>query len=333
MLLLLVSVVLSVRFGSVQIAISEVYRVLLNRLSGGYFFHEQTWSPSTELIVWSIRFPRVIVTAFAGAIFALSGIYMQTLTQNPVAEPYVLGISSGASAGAVFAIIFGFSTALGGYAVQTAAFLGALIALSLVLTLAGRHPSPLRLILLGLGISAFFSALTTFTLNEAQNDSQLRSAVFWMLGSFSAVRWEDIPIISVSFLIALAMGLILEKELDALLLGDSTAASLGVSVKPVKRIIALVSAVIVSIVISRTGVIGFVGLIVPHVARRIVGVSHKRLIPVAALLGASFMVGADSLARTLFSPEEIPVGIITSLMGAPLFIWIVQRDYSFGGQS
>lgn len=184
---------------------------------------------------------------------------------------------------------------------------------------------------MGLLSLPFFRTHNLFTLNEAQNDSQLRSAVFD--ARQLAVRWEDIPIISVSFPDSLSNGAYPGKELDALLLGDSTNASLGVSVKPVKRIIALVSAVIVSIVISRTGVIGFVGLIVPHVARRIVGVSHKRLIPVAALLGASFMQLPDSLARTLFSPEEIPVGIITSLMGAPLFIWIVQRDYSFGGQS
>lgn len=332
LLFLLLSVVLSVTFGSVSIPVEEVYKIMFHNLSGGRLF-VRDWSGGTELIVWDIRFPRIVISAFAGAVFALSGVFMQTLTQNPVAEPYILGVSSGASAGAVCAIIFGFSVSLGGYAVSAAAFAGALLSLFMVLLLVGNRPSPLRLVLLGMGVSAFFSALTTFVLNEAQNDSQLRSAVFWMLGSFSSVQWRDLPVITVGFAVSITSGLLLSKDLDVILLGDVTSGTLGVPVRKIKTVVAILSAVIVSLAVSRTGVIGFVGLIIPHTARRLSGIKHRRLMITSSLLGAIFMIWADTLARTLFRPEEIPVGVLTSLIGAPLFVWIIKKDYSFGGQS
>jgi iron complex transport system permease protein len=329
------SVALSAAYGSVEIAPSIVFRVILRHLGkplGIATAWDAPLGQGIDVIVWQMRLPRVIMAALSGGVFAAAGIFMQTLTQNPIADPYILGISAGASTGAVCAIIFGFLSFIPIYSIQISAFLGALLALSLVLFLTGRHPTPLRLILLGVGVSSFFTAVTAFVLQKAQNDSQLRSAMFWMLGSFSAADWQDLPVAFVLLLLAVILAFCLEKELDALLLGDFAATNIGVAVNRIKTLVALCSALIVAVVVSRVGVIGFIGLIVPHASRKLCGVRHRTLVSVAVLLGAIFMVWADTAARTFFRPEEIPVGILTAMIGAPVFIWIVRRGYSFGGQ-
>ena len=333
--LLLSSVVLSVAYGSVEIAPATVYQIILCHLGdvlGAGRVSDIYWERGVDVIVWQMRLPRAIMAALTGGIFAVAGIFMQTLTQNPIADPYILGISAGASTGAVCAIIFGFLSFIPMYSIQISAFLGALLALLLVLYLTGRRATPLRLVLLGVGVSYFFTAVTTFVLQKAQNDSQLRSAMFWMLGSFSAADWRDLPVAFVLLLLAVILAFFLEKELDALLLGDFAAASIGVAVSRIKVVVALCSALIVAVVVSRVGVIGFVGLIVPHAARKLCGVRHRTLVSIAVLLGAVFMIWADTAARTFFRPEEVPVGILTAMIGAPVFIWIVQHGYSFGGQ-
>jgi iron complex transport system permease protein len=332
---LLVSVLVSVTYGSVDISTGNVYNIIVKHLAAFARNSLQSADMTTgfDVIVWQIRLPRVLTAGMAGGILAVGGIFMQTLTQNPIADPYILGISSGASTGAVCAIIFGFPRAfIPVYPVQVSAFLGALAALSIVLILAGRNPSPLRLVLLGMGISSFFMALTTFVLQKAQNDSQLRSAMFWMLGSFSAADWPDLPLVFFLLCAAVAIAFVFEKELDALLLGDISARSLGIPVLRIKTTVSLWCTLIIAILVSKTGVVGFVGLLVPHVARKMRGARHRPLIPFAALSGAIFMIWADTAARTLFSPEEIPVGILTAMIGAPVFVWVVQRGYKFGGQ-
>ncbi len=325
---LVVSVLLSLGIGAVHVPLSQTPAVLVSHLWGG-----PGGGPAAEAIVWGLRLPRVLLAASGGAVLALAGVLMQTLTRNPVAEPYVLGLSSGASAGAVWIIIFGGLPWAGGWAVQLGAFAGAVLSLAVVLSLAGKRPSALRLVLLGLGVGAFFSALTAFTLCEAHNDSELRSAMFWMLGSFSTARLADLPPV----LLALAAGVVgtlaAHKELDGLLLGDGPAASLGIPVRPVRIGAALTSALVVALLVSKTGVVGFVGLLAPHLARRLVGPGHKGLTAVALPLGAIILVWGDTLARTVYAPQELPVGVLTSLVGAPLFVWLVQKDYSFGGQS
>jgi iron complex transport system permease protein len=331
-----ISVLVSVTYGSVDISAGSVYGIIADHLAAFARFGSPRSAESAsglDVIVWQIRLPRVLMAGMAGGILAIGGIFMQTLTQNPIADPYILGISSGASAGAVCAIIFDFPQAfIPVYSVQISAFLGASAALSMVLILAGRNPSPLRLVLLGMGISSFFMALTAFVLQKAQNDSQLRSAMFWMLGSFSAADWPELPFTFFLLCTAVAVAFVFKKELDALLLGDISARSLGVPVWRVKTTVILWCTFIVAILVSKTGVVGFVGLLVPHVARKMRGTRHRPLVPFAALLGAIFMIWADTAARTLFSPEEIPVGILTAMIGAPVFVWVVQRGYTFGGQ-
>jgi iron complex transport system permease protein len=331
-----VSVLAAVAYGSVDISAGSVYGIIMDHLAAFVRFKGLSGAEvasGIDVIVWQIRLPRVLMAGMAGGILAIGGIFMQTLTQNPIADPYILGISSGASTGAVCAIIFNFPRVLiPVYPVQISAFLGALAALSIVLALAGRNPSPLRLVLLGMGVSSFFMALTTFVLQKAQNDSQLRSAMFWMLGSFSAADWPELPLVFLLLCAAAAIAFVFEKELDALLLGDTAARSIGVPVWRVKTTVVLCCTLIVAILVSKTGVIGFVGLLVPHVARKMRGARHRPLVPFAALSGAIFMIWADTAARTLFSPEEIPVGILTAMIGAPVFVWVVQRGYTFGGQ-
>jgi iron complex transport system permease protein len=333
---LFTSVIASMTFGSVEISSRSVYRIATSHLgvpSRLFGLWELPSEPALDVIVWQIRLPRILMAGLAGGILSIAGIFMQTLTQNPIADPYILGISSGASTGAVCAIIFDFLPAhIPVYPIQISAFLGALAALSIVLFLTGRKPSPLRLVLLGMGVSSFFTALTAFVLQKAQNDSQLRSAMFWMLGSFSAADWPDLPLIFGLLCSAVIVAFVLEKELDALLLGDIPAKSIGVSIWQLKTTVAVCCTLIVAAVVSKVGVIGFIGLLVPHAARKLRGAMHRHLVPCAALGGAIFMIWADTAARTLFSPEEIPVGILTALIGAPVFVWIVKRGYSFGGQ-
>jgi iron complex transport system permease protein len=214
-LALSVSVLISVTYGSVDISSENVYNIIVAHLAD-FAKLESSGSmglnSGLDVIVWQIRLPRVLMAGMAGGILAIGGIFMQTLTQNPISDPYILGISAGASTGAVCAIIFDFFQVLiPVYSVQISAFLGALAALSIVLLLAGRRPSPLRLVLLGMGISSFFMSLTTFALQKAQNDSQLRSAMFWMLGSFSAADWPDLPVFFLLLCASIAVAFVFEK--------------------------------------------------------------------------------------------------------------------------
>lgn len=332
-LVLFASLFLSISYGAVDIPPSDVYSMIMLHLKEIIGLSPSTQAQGAlDVIVWQMRVPRAVMAVLSGGIFAVSGIFMQTLTQNPIADPYILGISAGASTGSVCAIIFNIFSFIPFYAIQVSAFLGAALALILVLLMTGRRPTPLRLVLLGVGVSSFFTAVTAFVLQKAHNNSQLQSAMFWMLGSFSAVNWEDIFPTIVLLTLSLVIASLLSKELDALLLGDLSAENIGVPIWRVKTIIALCSTLIVAVVVSKVGIIGFIGLIVPHAARKFCGARHNLLVPSAALAGGIFMIWADTLARTLFSPEEIPVGILTAITGAPVFIWIVQRGYSFGGR-
>lgn len=286
-----------------------------------------------SVIFWALRAPRGAAALAAGATLGVSGVLTQTLTGNPVAEPYLLGLSGGASAGAVGVIIFGFGASLGGFGTSLGAFLGAILSLAAVLTVAGRNPSPLRLVLVGMGVAALCGALTTFTLAQAHNDAQLRTAMYWTLGSLAAITWKDVPLLTAAAALTLFPALAVHRELDVMLTGDETARALGLPLGLFKPFVALLAALGVALLVSKTGVVGFVGLVAPHGARKLAGPTHKRLLPLAAVLGALLLLGADTAARFLFRPEELPVGVLTQAFGAPLFLWILGRDYRFGGTS
>lgn len=311
-------------FGAVSLSWRELWSALLQGPGA---------ITSEGLIFWSLRLPRGLGALCAGGVLGVSGVLTQSLTGNPVAEPYVLGLSSGASAGAVAVIIFGLGSLLFGGGPALGAFLGALLSLVLVLTLAGKNPSALRLVLIGMGVGAFFSALTTFSLAQAHNDAQLRTAMYWTLGSLASLSWGDLPLLVGALALSLVPSLFLHRELDLLLAGDEAALTMGLSLGKVKPFVALVAACGVAFVVSKTGVVGFVGLVAPHVARKLGGVRHHLLLPLSALVGALLLLGADTLARVLFRPEELPVGVLTQALGAPLFLWLVRKGYRFGGAS
>ncbi len=278
-------------------------------------------------LIIEIRMPRIVLNVLAGAVLSIVGILMQTLTRNPLAEPYVLGVSSGASAGAAGAIVFHWFSFLQSGRVFFSAFLGSFIAITIVLFLQGRSSSPVRLVLTGMGVSAFFQAVTTLIIYSSHNEAQARSAQFWITGSFSGADWADVKLAAAAAILVLIFCTAAQKELNLLLLGQDAASQTGLNVRRLQLIIIIVSSFAVAVVVSQSGIIGFVGLIIPHIMRKISGVQHGALVLHAALAGGIFMAAADTIARTAFAPQEVPIGIMTAFVGAPVFLFIIQSVY------
>ena len=317
--LLLMSIAVSPAFGSVWIPPGETAGRIASILTGS------AGAAPSDTILWDIRLPRTLFALLCGIGLALCGLILQTVTRNDLSDPYVLGVSSGASTGAVAAITAGWLSFLDPYNVPAGAFVGAAAATLLVVCFTGRSASAVRLVLIGMGISAFFSAATMLIIYNAQNESQVRSAMFWLLGSLSGMQWKDLPETAVTAAVLCLCVYFLRQDLDLMLLGSDEARHLGLSVKRLQLAAVILSSAAVAVLVSKAGVIGFVGLIVPHIARTLAGPSHRRLIPFSFVLGALVMVWADILSRSLFAPEEVPIGVLTAFCGAPVFIWIVCR--------
>ena len=324
---LMLSVVLGISLGPVTIPFPEVWRVMLHRLLTplglGDWISLEGIRDSTQNIVWHLRAPRVLLGMLVGAALTLSGVGMQAFTRNPLAEPYVLGISSGASLGAVLAMLVGVWLPMGRLSVPAGAFVGALVSILLVYGLS-------RLILVGVAVSAMFQAFTNYLVYTAPDDAAVREATFWMLGGLGSAKWEDLPLLALIlpplFLVLMALA----RPLNAMLMGDSSAVTLGVDLDRVRGVLILSSALLTASAVAVSGCIGFVGLVIPHLVRSVVGADHRRLIPLSALCGAVFMIWMDVGARLAVRPEEIPVGIITAFIGAPLFLWMIRvRRYEF----
>jgi iron complex transport system permease protein len=274
----------------------------------------------TDAIVWQLRLPRVLTAAFVGAGLALSGAVMQSVTRNPLADPYLLGLSSGASLGAVCVVILGFGVAL-----PLAAFAGALAALVATLSIArvGGTITPGRAVLAGLAIAQLGAAGTSFVIFWSAKGDSYREILNWLLGSLAGSSWSTV-LIAGSALLCAGTGLVVAaSRLDAFAFGDTAAASLGVSVNRTRWALLGTVALLTGAMVAVSGAIGFVGLILPHLVRGLSGPGHRRLLPLVAVAGAIFLVVADILARTVFDPRELPVGIITALIGVPVFIALV----------
>lgn len=325
--------ILCIGFGSIKIPSSVSFSILVNQLLKEEYF-TVTWKESMEIIVWSLRVPRILLAFITGASLSLVGIIMQTITKNNLAEPYILGISSGASAGAVAIIILGSSyPILQKISIERGAFLGALLSISMVFFInAKQFFQESRLILVGVGVSSFFTAVTTFIIYSSKNNSQLVTAMFWMTGSLSSASWENLLYPYLLFFLVFFYLLFYSYEMDILLLGEEEAKSLGISTEWICIFLILSSTLLVSVIVSMTGIIGFVGLVIPHIARKIIGYQHKTLAIFSSLLGGCFLVVSDTFARSYFSPEEMPIGVITAFVGAPLFLWIIRKNYSYGGK-
>lgn len=328
---LALSVVLAIHIGAVDLTPEWVFRILVNNLTGREVYAPE-WPGYASGIVWGMRLPKVLVAACVGAGLSLVGILMQAMTKNSMADPYLLGISSGASAGATAAILVGSLPLIGAVTVQAGAFLGAILSAVLVFLLAGAsgRVSSTRLILSGTAISALFSALSNLLIFLQGNDKKLSAVLFWMTGSFASVAWKDVLPVVISLAVCLVVVLLLHRALDALLLGEEMAVTVGVDVPKLKLVIVVLSSLVTGVMVSVSGTIGFVGLVIPHIARSIAGTAHRRMIPFAMLLGGILMIWADALARVVVAPSELPIGVVTAFIGAPFFLLLLRRSkYSF----
>ncbi len=325
---LILSIGIGVGLGSVSVPLGTVAEVVARRLNLGAF-------PQVTLlddqIVWQLRMPRVLGAAATGAVLAIVGAVLQSVTRNDLADPYLLGVASGAAVGAVAVIVLGFSLAgLVGPAMLTlAAFLGALGALGAVLVLAtGRSGAlpPTRVILAGIAVGQVCSAVTAFIVIVSDQRDAARRVLAWTFGSFSGIRWPDaVYLVIVAALGAMVVWLFAD-QLDAFAFGETAAASLGVAVERLRWTLMVGTALLTAATVAFTGAIGFVGLVVPHVVRLLAGPGHRRLLPLCALLGGVLMVWADMLSRTLESGQELPVGVVTAAIGAPVFAVLIRRQ-------
>ncbi len=325
---LLLTVTAGVSIGAVSIAPRHVWGIVAHHVLP-QVFSEGDWTPAHEQIVWTLRLPRVLLGALVGGGLAVVGTALQALVRNPLADPYVFGITSGASVGATCVLVFGIGT-FGQFTTSVAAFLGAVVAFSLVLILArlGGGLSPARLILAGVSVAYTMSALTSFLVflaRDASDNGVAQAVLFWLLGSLGAARWNQLAIPAVAVLAGTALLLLQARSLNALLVGDETAATLGIDLRKFRKQLFVLSALLIGVVVSVAGGIGFIGLMVPHTVRMLVGSDHRRVLPVAMLLGAGFMIWADILARTVVSPLELPIGIVTALSGTPFFVLIMRQ--------
>ena len=279
-----------------------------------------TFNQAQHRIIWQLRLPRILSAMVAGVVLAVSGMVYQALFRNPMADPYVLGISSGAAFGVAFAAFLGLvGDATGMWQVPTVAFLGAAgTALVIMVLSGGVRRSPTTLLLTGIALNFLLSAL--MTLFMYLNRTQLQSIMQWTLGSFGTASWSKLGIMGATATLGIVPIMFLTRELDILLLDEASALSIGVSVKSVRLLLLVLSTLATSVTVAFCGIIGFVGLMVPHIMRLITGPRHKTLMLFSIVGGALMMVGADTLARTVLGASELPVGIVTALAGAPLFI-------------
>ena len=323
--ILCISLVTALQFGSTFISLDQIIPALMAMMD------PNATTSMTNTIITDIRLPRLIYSVLTGIGLSLVGLLMQTVTRNALADPYVLGVSSGASTGAVFAIIMGGIPLLEAYNTPVFAALGAALSIILVLLCVGKSNSPVKLILIGMGMTGIFSALTMMIIYGAKHEAQVRSAMFWLLGSFAGIQWGDLPLTAIIVTLFMLYIYMFNQDLDVLLLGNHEAAQMGLSVKQLQLSIVIISSIVIATLVSKVGVVGFIGLIIPHLARIISGPKHRNTLLFSALIGSIVMIWSDVLSRALYSPEEIPIGVLTSLLGAPLFIWIIMNRYKHNG--
>ncbi len=324
-LLTVLSMIAAVGLGPVGVTPPTVLRIIGHHTIG--VPEVVNWARTDDAIIWEVRLPRVLLGAIVGTALGVAGVTLQALVRNPLAEPYILGVSSGASTGAAAAILFGVGSGLGAESVSLMAFLGALGALALVLALArstGRI-TPSRMIVAGVAVGYLLSATTSLLILFADSAEGARAVMFWLLGSLANADWSTLPI----GYFGMGAGMVLmywwRRRLDLLALGDETAMASGVDPGRTRMVLVVVVALCVGFAVSLSGGIGFVGLAAPHIARRIVGPIHRHLVPASAALGAIILVWADVAARMVLQPRELPIGVVTGVLGAPVLVALVRK--------
>ncbi|BBC98335.1 FecCD family ABC transporter permease [Streptomyces griseofuscus] len=318
--------IVAISIGAVDVPVGDVWGIVLRHVTGA---RTGSADPALDQIVWNFRTPRVVLADLVGAGLAVSGAVLQTVVSNPLADPIVLGFSYGATLGAVLVITLGGGVALAGLGVSAAAFLGAVAAGALVFALGRRHGrmAPTRLVLAGVAVGYVFLSATSFVQLQA-TPTELRTVMFWMLGSVAGAQWNQLPTVVAVVLAMTTLLSLFGRRLNTLLAGDESATALGVDVNRLRAVLLVLSALLTGTVIAVAGSIGFVGLMIPHLVRLTTGADHRRLLPLTALLGALYLVLVDLLSRTLDRPDELPLGILTALLGAPFFLWLLRRDKS-----
>jgi iron complex transport system permease protein len=321
-LLLVAAVLVNAGSGAVRISPLQVVAILLDHAGVSI---DVAFTPQQDAVLWSIRLPRIVLAALVGAALALAGAVLQGVFRNPLADPSLVGVSSGAALGAVGAIVIGF-TLFGLASLPVAAFVGGIIAMFAVYGFARQEgrTEVVTLILAGIAINAIAGALTGVFVFLA-NDTQLRTIVFWTLGSLGGATWRSVwavaPFIGLGILLLPRWG----RQLNLLVLGEREARHLGVDTERLRFVMVALAALITGASVAVAGIIGFVGLVVPHIIRLIAGPDHRRLLPASILAGATLLLLADLAARTLVLPRELPLGVVTALAGGPFFLWLLHR--------
>lgn len=337
---LMVSAVVTISMGSADIPVSAVFGILKDYLfQGGRELEEGLWSMPHFQIIWNIRLPRVLFAALCGAGLAVCGSAMQSLVRNPIADPYILGISSGASAGAAWALLAPLPIPLfaGQYQTTVMAFLGAILSSYVVYFMAkmagGGKLKPVILLLSGTAVNAVMSAVTSFLIFLAKSPESIAAVYNWQMGSIASAQWKTLALPAVGTMGGTVIFTLCGKHLNMIMMGDEDAQALGLQVKVFRSAMFFLCSVVVASFVSVTGIIGFVGLVVPHVVRLLSGTSDNRLIiPLCALTGSIYLIWADAFARSAFGAAELPLGIITAFVGAPFFLFLMIRK-SAGGNS
>jgi len=320
--ILLVTLFLTLFFalmvGPVNIPPLTIFQILFN-------ISPASWPPGYATIVIDIRLPRILLGALVGSALAVAGTTMQAIFRNPMASPYILGISSGAAFGAALAFVLGLNILLGISAVTLLAFLFTLLTTYLVYTIAkgGERTSVETLLLTGIAVGSFFSALVSLLMYIS--GEKLSTIWFWLMGGLWASDWNKLLFITPMIIFGIVALSLVSLHLNLLLMGEETALNLGLEVETFKKIIIILASLITAAAVSVCGIIGFIGLIIPHMMRILVGPDHRILLPSSCLVGAIFLVWVDTLARTIIAPVELPVGIITALFGAPFFLYLLRK--------
>lgn len=332
---LIISIICAVAIGSVKIPIVEVYRIISYKLFGIKGLESAIKGPFID-IIWQIRLPRVLLGAIVGMGLALGGIVMQATVQNPLADPYILGISSGATLGATFFILVGSNILTGelqNVGVAFWAFIGSLMASVMVFKLSsiGGRITPVKLVLSGMVVSLICSAFSSLMIYLTNDNNAVRSISEWTMGSLTGGKWSNLWIPTVITLILVVFFLCQCRIMNTMLLGDEAAITLGIDLNKYRKLYMIMVSILTGVLVSSCGIIGFIGLVIPHITRSLIGSNHKNNLLVAILIGGIFLVWADVVARIILKNMEMPIGIITSAIGAPFFIYIIlKRAYSFG---
>ncbi|MCR3921468.1 MAG: iron chelate uptake ABC transporter family permease subunit [Firmicutes bacterium] len=324
---LVVSVVMATAIGAVAVPPGETFRVIFSRLTG--LFDSSDIPRTTTAIIWNLRLPRVLLAALIGASLASAGVTFQGLLRNPLADPFTIGVSSGAATGATLAMLLRQLYQLNfPQMIPLFAFVGAFLAMFFVYNLAriGGQVPVVTLLLAGVVVSSFLSAVISLLM--VLSGESMQGIFFWLSGGLMMRSWTEIWFVLPYLLLGFAILYAYARDLNVLLMGEEAALSLGVNVEVTKKILLVVASLVTAAAVSVSGMIGFVGLIIPHAVRIVTGSDHRILLPSSALVGASFLVWADVVARTAMAPKEIPVGIITAFVGAPFFIYLLRKKKS-----